>query len=465
MRLSFYGGTRRVTGSSHTIDVNGQRVLLDCGMFQGRRKEARKLNRNLLFDAESVNDVILGHAHIDHSGNLPNLYVNGFEGTIHATKATDDLCHYMLPDSAYLQERDASIVSRKHKRKGLPPVDPIYRIPDAMETIRMFKPHPYDQWIEIHDGFRFKFVEAGHILGSALILMEIKEDGKTKRIGYAVDLGRKNLPLLRDPYQFKDIDYLIMESTYGNRQHENIELAKTQLEAIIMKTINRGGKIIIPSFAVERTQEIIYHLHNLTYENVIPEIPIFVDSPLAVNVTDVFRKNQEILDEEYQKVLREQENPFGFDSLNYVRSVEESKELNRSNQPSIIISASGMCEGGRILHHLEHNIEDERNTILIVGFMAENTLGRKLVEGTDRVRIFGDVHKRKAEVKSAGSFSAHADQDELIEYAKNVIEHGRVKKIFLVHGEETASLELALSIKDLDFKEVYVPHAEDWVEL
>ncbi len=465
MRISFYGGTREVTGSSHIIDANGKRVLLDCGLHQGRRQESRRKNKEMLFDAKTIDAVVLGHAHIDHSGNLPNLHVNGYSGPIYSTKATDDLCHYMLPDSAYLQERDATIMSRKHEKRGLPPVEPLYTVPDAMETIRQFVPKNYYEPFEVEDGITVEFVEAGHILGAALTVVDIKEGNRKVRVGYIVDLGRNNLPLLRDPDIIKDLDYMILESTYGNRTHENIELAKKELRDVIVKTHQRGGKLIIPSFAVERTQEIIYHLHHLAYAGEIPDIPIFIDSPLAVNVTSVFRKNEEILDKDFQKVLREKEDPFGFDKLRYIRTTEASKALNRRNDSHIIISASGMCEGGRILHHLEHNIGDKKNTILFVGFMAENTLGRRIADGAEEVRIFGDMHRVGAEIKRAGSFSAHADRDELINYAKEAMAEGTLKKIFLVHGEETQSLELALSIKDLNFKDVYVPHPGDSFEI
>lgn len=465
MRWTFWGGVRTVTGSRHLLESGGKRFMMDCGLYQGKRSEAEKLNRELPFDIDSLDAVMLGHAHIDHSGNLPSLYKNGFHGTIHATKPSDDLCHYMLPDSAYLQERDVAIVNRKHERKGLPPVEPIYAIPDAMETIRLFEPHPYDKWFEISDTTRVKFIEAGHILGAALTVIEERINGKKTRILYAVDLGRKGLPLLKNPVHEENVDYLVIESTYGNRVHENIDKAKDFLRDVVKKTFERGGKIIIPSFAVERAQEIIYYLHQLSIEGALPEVPIYIDSPLAINVTDVFRRNLDVLDKGVQKMLTEVDDPFGFQKLHYVRSVEESKVLNIEKRPMIIISASGMAEGGRILHHLEHNISNPKNTIMIVGFMAENTLGRRIADHEKTVRIFGETHTVKADVVVANTFSAHADRDELIDYVSRTQKHGRLKKVFIVHGEEVQSLEFALSVKDLGIKDVYVPHIGDSVIL
>ena len=464
MKIQFLGATRGVTGSKHLITTeNGTKVLLDCGLFQGRRKESREKNRNLPFDASTLDAVILGHAHIDHSGNLPNLVKSGYRGTIYATPPTDQLCHYMLPDSAYLQERDAEFVNKKHKKRGLPPVEPIYTLADAMDAIRHIKPHPLNEWIQVADDVEYMHIEAGHVLGAALTKVRVKENGKEITLGYIVDLGRKKLPLLRDPEQMRDVDYAIIESTYGNRIHEPIEEAKKQLEEVINRTYERGGKIIIPSFALERSQELLYFINELLVEKRIPRMPVIIDSPLAVNITMVFREFYDWFDQETQQLLSEGKDPFSEAMIEYVRSVDRSKELNSIDQPMIIISASGMAEAGRILHHLANNIENPKNTIMIVGFMAKNTLGRKLADGFKEVPILGDRYKVRAEVFVSHAFSAHADKKELLEYAKNL---GPVKKMFVVHGEETEALEFALALKGLDnIGDVYVPHEGDEAEL
>ncbi len=458
------GATRSVTGSKHLIVTgSGSKVLLDCGLFQGRRKESRQKNQNFPFAPSSLDAVVLGHAHIDHSGNLPNLVKHGYEGTIYATEPTDALCHYMLVDSGYLQERDAEFVNKKHKKRGLPPVEPIYTIADAVEAIRLIRPYGLYRWFQVADDVEIQYVEAGHILGAALTIVKVRENGRELRIAYLVDLGRKNLPLLRDPFQVEGVDYAIIESTYGNRYHEPVEQAKEDLAATINRTYERGGKIIIPSFAVERTQELIYFIHELAVEGRIPRVPIFIDSPLAVNITQVFRRYLDWFDKETQDFLRREGDPFQFVQLEYVRSVERSKELNDLKEPAIIISASGMAEAGRILHHLANNIENPRNTVMIVGFMAQNTLGRKLADGWEEVPILGDRYKVRAEVVVSHAFSAHADRGELLEYARGL---GAVKKVFVVHGEEEQALALADALRELpNVGEVYVPEEGDVAEL
>jgi len=460
MKIQFHGASRGVTGSKHLIETKrGAKILLDCGLFQGHRSESKEKNRNFAFNPSELDAVVVGHAHIDHSGNLPNLVRHGFDKSIHATDPTDALIHYMLPDSAYIQERDAEFINKKHKKRGLPPVAPLYTTADALDAIRLTRPHPLDTWFEIADGVEVKFVEAGHILGSALTMLRIKEGDKTIKLAYIVDLGRNDLPLLRDPHQIQDVDYALIESTYGNRDHEDINEAKSQLADVINRTYERGGKIIIPSFAVERTQEIMYFVHELTINNAIPRMKIFIDSPLAVNVTMVFRQYIDWFDKETKKIYSDGTDPFGSARLEYVRSVDRSKELNGISEPFILISASGMAEAGRILHHLANNIENTKNTIMIVGFMAQNTLGRKLADGWDEVPILGDKYKVKAEVFVSHAFSAHADRTELHEYAKNL---GNVKKLFVVHGEETQALELGMHLQALpNVGEVVVPHEKD----
>ena len=460
MRIKFLGACRGVTGSKHLLTTaGGTNILIDCGLFQGRRAESRRKNREFSIDPKSIDAVVLGHAHIDHSGNLPNLVRMGYRGTIYATTPTDALCHYMLPDSAYLQEKDAEFINKKNRKRGLPQIEPLYTMSDALDTIRLIKPNNLDRWIRIADDVEIKFVEAGHILGAALTLFRITENGKRIKLAYIVDLGRKNLPLLRDPKQIRNIDYALIESTYGNRLHEPIEEAKKLLEDTINRTYHRGGKIIIPSFAVERTQELLYFIHELQGEGRIPKLPIFIDSPLAVNITEVFTRFVDWFDDETREIYSRGDDPFGFAQVEYVRSVDRSKELNHLNVPAVIISASGMAEAGRILHHLVNNIENSRNTIMIVGFMAQNTLGRRLADGWEEVSILGDKYKVKADVVVSHAFSAHADKNELLEYANNL---GKVKKLFIVHGEENQALEFALAVKDLkNIKEVYVPNEED----
>ena len=464
MKIKFCGGVRNVTGSKHLITTRkGSKVLLDCGLFQGRRAETREKNLNFPFDPKSLDAVVVGHAHIDHTGNLPNLVKQGYHKVIHATTPTDALIHYMLPDSAYLQERDAEYINKRHRKKGLPLVEPLYTTADALDAIRLTKPHGLNKWFRVTDDVEIKFVEAGHILGSALTLVRVREQGKMIKIAYVVDLGRKGLPLLRDPFQIRRVDYAIIESTYGNRVHEPIEEAKYQLQEVINRTYNRGGKIIIPSFAVERTQELLYYIHELTREGKIPKIKVFIDSPLAVNITEVFRRFPEWFDEETQEYFRRGDDPFTHLNIEYVRSVDRSKELNEINYPVIIISASGMAEAGRILHHLKNNIGNPKNTIMIVGFMAENTLGRKLADGWKEVPILGEKHRVRAEVFVSHAFSAHADKNELRDYVRKM---GKVKKVFVVHGEETQSLELAIQLQALpNVGKVIVPHENDEVKL
>ena len=463
MKLSFYGGVQTVTGSMHIIHVNDKRILLDCGLFQGRRKESDKKNRKLPFDEESIDAMILSHAHIDHCGNIPNLVKNGFRGNIHTTHATKDLCEYMLLDSGHIQETDARYMNEKNLRKNLPLVEPIYTQQDVIEALKYIKGIDYYNEFDVIDGVKAEFFDAGHVLGAALTKITLTENGETVRLGYIVDLGRKNLPILRNPVIIQDLDYIIIESTYGGKFHEDIGAAEEHLYKIIKKTVARNGKIIIPSFAFERTQEIVYCLNNLWNKNKLPRIPVFVDSPLAVNLTSVFKAHEECYDEATIKLLEYDDDPFGFEKLTYVRETEKSKDINKLRQPCIIISASGMCENGRILHHLKNNIEDPRNMILIVGFMAQNTLGRKLVEKWPEVKIFGDEYPLKAEVKVIDSFSAHADHNDLMEYVTGA--NQRLKGVFLVHGEERRTKAAADGMRKLGIKNVRAPRLGEQIEI
>jgi metallo-beta-lactamase family protein len=464
MKIQFCGAARTVTGSMHLVRINGSRVLLDCGLFQGRRAEAIERNRNFPFDPTSIDAVILSHAHIDHAGNLPNLVKNGFAGPIYATPATRDLCNVMLYDSAYIQERDVEYVNRRHKKKGEPPAELLYSVMDVSHTMAQFVTVPYHQDFKPCSGVTAKYFDAGHILGSASIRLAAEENGTTMRIGFTGDLGRKHMPIIRDPESLGNLDYLICESTYGGKVHAPMTGMKEALSDVIKRTVARGGKIIVPAFSVERTQELLYVLFELFNEGLVPEIPIFLDSPLAVDATGVFRMHPECFDEETLTYLRANEDPFGFSKLNYIRHVEESKKLNTRTEPCMIISASGMCEAGRIVHHLANNVGDPKNTILIVGYQAEHTLGRRIVERQPEIKIFGDVYQLKAEVAVLNAFSAHAGQDEILEYL-STIDKTQLRTLFLVHGEAPQSDALKLKLTEGGYKDVYVPDRGEIVDL
>lgn len=464
MRITFLGAAKEVTGSKHLIEVRGEKILLDCGMFQGKRAESEEKNRSFPFDPKNIDAVILGHAHIDHSGSLPALVKNGFSGPIFSTKPTADLCYYMLADSAYLQEKDIEFINKKRAKRELELLQTIYTAKDALDAVKQFVERPYNERFHLTSHISAKFREAGHILGSALTELNIREGRKTHRIAYLVDLGRRGLPLLKNPEQINTAETFILESTYGDRTHDPFEFAKKKLEQTINRTLERGGKIVVPSFAMERTQELLFCLHELTREKSIPEIPIYIDSPLAINITQVFRRNIEFLDRNARKMILNNEDPFGFGKVRYVRNANESKALNDDNSPMVIISASGMCEAGRILHHLKNNIENPKSTILIVGFQAQNTLGRKLVEKVSPVNILGESYKVRADVVTINSFSAHPDRNELLEYVKNA--GIKLKRIFLVHGEEAQITSLAQGIRELRPNiDVFIPNEGDSVEL
>jgi metallo-beta-lactamase family protein len=451
MNIQFIGAARTVTGSMHLISVNGTKILLDCGLFQGKRSEAYERNRKFPFEPSKIDAVILSHAHIDHAGNLPNLVKNGFTGPIYATEATRDLCNIMLYDSAYIQQRDIEYVNKKHQKKNEPLVQPMYDIVDVTTAMSQFVSISYQKKIQVVSGIGATFLDAGHILGSAVTLLEIEEKGNRKTIGFTGDLGRKNAPIIKDPQPIGSVDVLISESTYGGKLHDPIDGMKDSLCQIIKRTAERGGKVIVPSFSVGRTQEIVYLLSELFDEGRLPVIPIYVDSPLAVNATDIFRSHTECFDEETLAHIHANEDPFGFDRLIYVRSVDESKKLNSLKSSCVIISASGMCEGGRIVHHLANNIENPKNTILIIGFQAEHTLGRRLVEKQPEINIFGEIHKLNAEVVVLNSFSAHAGQDELVQYI-TAADQGQLKKVFLVHGEIAQIEKFSAKLKEVGMK-------------
>ena len=463
MTLQFLGAAQTVTGSMHLLTANGSRVLLDCGLYQGRRAEAFERNRNFPFEASGINAVVLSHAHIDHAGNLPNLVKSGFRGTIFATSATRDLSGVMLYDSAYVQERDVEYVNKQNRKRKEPPIEPIYTSEDVEQTLAQMVGVRYRQKTEVAEGISITFVDAGHLLGSAVTLIEVQENGKTTVLGFSGDLGRKDMPILKDPELIGDVDIWISESTYGGRLHEPISGMEQRLLDVVQRTIDRGGKVIVPAFSVGKTQELLYVLFTLNDSGRLPAVPIFVDSPLSVNTTEVFRTHPECFDKETLKYILANEDPFGFGRLHYIKSVDESKKLNDIKEPCIIIASSGMCEAGRILHHLANSIQDARNTVLVVGFMAEHTLGRRIVERQPQVRIFGDMFQLKSEVAILNAFSAHAGQDDLVNYALSM-NKSRLKSVFLVHGELAQAQTLSGKLKESGLANVAIPAPGDKVE-
>ena len=456
MQIEFQGAARTVTGSMHILHVNGSTVLLDCGLFQGRREESSQRNRVFPFDPKSIRAVILSHAHIDHSGNLPNLVKQGYTGPIYCTYATRDLCNVMLTDSGHIQEKDAEFLNKKLAKRHEPLIEPLYTSEDASEALEYFRGAPYDKEFEVIKGLSAKFIDAGHILGSAGIRLTLKQNGLTKALGFTGDIGRWNLPIIRDPMFLGNVELLISESTYGGKLHDPPEEMGRQLKKTMNDTIARGGKVIVPAFSVGRTQDLVYALHKMFDEGSLPRIPIYVDSPLAINATDIFKQHPECFDEETRAHLMKHHDPFGLSQLRYVRSAEESKKLNDGTEPCMIIAASGMCEAGRILHHLANNIGNPRNTILIVGYQADHTLGKKLVDNWEEVKIFGEVYTRKAEVVVLNSFSAHADGNELLKYI-GMFDKKQLQQIFLVHGELHRAEDLKTGLNKADFRNVTIP--------
>ncbi len=465
MRITFHGAARGVTGSRHLIEANGRRVLLDCGLYQGRRDEAAEKNRDFGFDPTTLDAVVLSHAHIDHSGALPALIKRGFQGQVHTTLATADLASYMLRDSAFLQEKDAEFATKRDQKRNrrLPPREPLYTIDDAEETLQHLEARSYYQRFLVAPGIHATFHDAGHILGSAIVQLEIEEDGQKRSIVFSGDLGRKSLPIIRDPDQLETPDVVIMECTYGDREHAPLQLAAGQLAEIIRKICDRKGKLIIPAFAVGRTQDIVHTLSQLWSENQIPHLPIYVDSPLAVNATEVFHRHPECFDQETRVLLRSDGDPFGFHKMHYVHSTEESRQLNDREGPFVIISASGMAEGGRVLHHLRNSISNPKNGILFVGYQAEHTLGRRIISRQPEVNIFGEPHEVKAEIFQMEEFSAHADRNELVSWLKG--NKGRPADIFLVHGEEQQAIAFADRVEHEGFLKPRIPHLHESVAL
>lgn len=439
MKLTFCGAAGTTTGSQHLLEINKQHILLDCGLFQGHRMDTFEKNKHFRFSPRELTAVILSHAHIDHSGNLPNLVKQGFQGSIYSTFATRDLSQLMLADSAHVQAADAKFINKKRAKKNLPPVEPLYSAEEAETTLKQFISVGYNRPIPIADGVMLTFLDAGHILGSAQIQLDIRDEetGRRSRFLFSGDIGRGNNSILRDPAHAEDVDYLVMESTYGGIQHGNTEEVNEVLCSTINRALEKHGKILIPSFAVERTQQLIYALQQVTAAGRIPALPIYVDSPLAVNSTEVFRLHPECFNESTYRYLREKHDPFGFEKLTMIRESAQSKTLNSLTDPAIIISASGMCEAGRIVHHLANNISNPATTIFFVGYCAENTLGWKILKGDKIVNIFGEPHEVKAQIVSQDHFSGHADHRELMDYYQQT--KGVKKKVWLVHGERPRS--------------------------
>ncbi|NLG26564.1 MAG: MBL fold metallo-hydrolase [Chloroflexi bacterium] len=456
MQIEFLGANQNVTGSMHLLHVNGRKILLECGLFQGHREEAFERNRHLPFEAADIDVMVLSHAHIDHSGNIPNLVRSGYEGGIYATHATHDLCSIMLRDTAYILESDVAYLNKRRKRRGEPPLEPTYTAADATRSLSLFFGVGYHRPVLITPDVQLTFFDAGHILGSALTALDITENGERYRLLFTGDLGRPGLLILRDPEVVPDVDFLITESTYGDRTHGTPQEAEAALERVVNETYDRRGKLIIPAFSVGRTQELVYALHRLTVAGGIPHLPIYVDSPLSTNATDVFRLHPGDYDDETREFMQTHRDPFGFAGLRYLRHAEDSKALNTRDEPMVIISASGMCEAGRILHHLKNNIENPRNTVLFVSFQAEHTLGRRILEGQDEVPILGDKYKVHARVEHIDGYSAHADRNELLSYI-GALGPRRIQAAYVVHGEEPASAALSASMTEIGLRSVHIP--------
>lgn len=463
MKLSFHGAAQTVTGSMHLVEINGSRLLLDCGMYQGRRKESFERNHKFPFDVNTIDAVILSHAHIDHSGNLPNLINQGFNGPIYATRATAHLTDLMLRDSGHIQEKQAASINFHNAKRGGPIVEPLYTEEDAKQVQQLLKEINYNEEFEAAPGAVAAFQDAGHILGSASIALDLEEKQRKTKLWFSGDIGRRNLPIIRDPVLPKEADILLMESTYGDKPHRSPEEAYIEMRNVILKTLDRKGKVVIPSFAVGRTQELVYNLSRMYDEGDLPAVPVYVDSPLAVNASNIFRNHPECYDKEMNALIQDGHPALNFKLLTYISNLEESKELNTRKDPMIIISAAGMAETGRVVYHIRWAIENKRNTIMIVSWQAPETLGRRLADREKVVKIFGESYKCKAEIATIGGLSSHAGQDLLVEYASGVRQSA--KSVFLVHGEERGALPLVEKLKENRMKHVHYPAMHSGVEL
>ena len=466
MRIKFIGAAREVTGSKHLITTYlGKKILLDCGMFQGKGLETDSMNRDLMFDPAEIDHIILTHAHIDHAGLIPYMYKLGFRGSVVCSSATRDLCAIMLTDSAFIQEHDTFTFNKRRAKKGLPLVTPLYTQADATASMGLFIGVPNEMKFRIDDNTKVTFTSTGHMLGSGVANLEILEKGKITRIAYTGDIGRPVDPILSNPVPFPQADILITESTYGDRLHEDIKGAEDELLKVVVDTcVNKEGKLIIPAFSVGRTQEIVYAFNNFFNKGVLPRVDVFVDSPLAVNATTVFRMHPECFNKNFAAVLEKDPDPFGFDNLFYITKVEDSKRLNDHKKPCIIISASGMMEAGRVKHHLANNISDPRNTVLIVGYCAPTTLGARIGRGDKEVSIHGTLYEVKAEVKKIESFSGHGDYKEMISFL-SCQDKSAIAKTFIVHGEYETQKRYVASLQNEGYKNIEIPSKGQEYEL
>ena len=456
MKLTFLGAAGEVTGSQHLVETDRLRVLLDCGLFQGPRLESWKKNSRFRVEPQKLDGVILSHAHIDHCGNLPGLYRAGFRGPIFCTEATANVAAIMLRDSVHIQEEDARYI-QKHLGPKHPPVAPLYDERNVRDVLRLFEPLPYDKWHELSKDVRVRFSEAGHLLGSAIVEMQIQDRGEARRLVFTGDLGRRGLPLLRDPMRIPGCDILITESTYGDRLHPPPEDLQAALLRIVTDAANSGGRVIIPAFSLGRTQQIIYYLNVLTETGLLPEIPVFVDSPLSERITGVYRRHQDVLDSDAEKLLKVDRDLFEFPLLTYIESPRESAALNRREGPFVVIAASGMCESGRVRHHLKHGASDPRNTIMIVGFQAQGTLGRRIVERQPLLRIFDRQVPLRAKVEILNGLSGHADAEDFKWWLEGMAADGGIGQAFLVHGEPPALQALATLMHDFCDEDPIIP--------
>ncbi|MGQ9683135.1 MAG: MBL fold metallo-hydrolase RNA specificity domain-containing protein [Anaerolineae bacterium] len=463
MELTFFGAARTTTGSMYRVQTGGAAVLLDCGLYQGHYRESHARNSRLPFDPRSIDACILSHAHLDHSGNLPTLMRGGFGGNVWSTPGTRDLCAAMLRDAANIQEQDAAYLNRKRDHLHEEPVPPLYSVADATRSLGLFVDLCYERPFQAAPGIVGTFYDAGHILGSAIVALDLESEPPL-RLCYTGDLGCSCTPILRTPATVPDVDVLIIESTYGNRLHESPEEAEERLGHVVTETWRRGGRLIIPAFAVGRTQVVVHQLHRLMLRKDIPDLLIFVDSPLAVNVTEIFRLHPECLSDEAIEAMGKEQDPFGFGRLHYVHTVEQSKELNFLREPAVIISASGMAQAGRILHHLRNNLPDARNTVLLVGYQAPDTLGRRLLERPDDVTILGEKVPVRADVQSISGYSAHADRAGLLRWVQS-LDPQRLRQVYVVHGEEDSALSLASALRAIGVPQVHVPGPGETVEL
>ena len=467
MKITFHGAARTVTGSKHLITTNsGLNILLDCGLFQGMGTESDLLNRHFGFSPYEIDFLILSHAHIDHSGLIPKLVKEGFKGKIYATPATIDLCRLMLEDSGSIQEADVVYINKRRKKRGESALTPLYSEEDAIKAMKFFKPVAYNTWFEINDEVKFMYTDSGHVLGSAAVSMVVNEDGKEKRLFFSADIGRPGDQILRKPEPFPQADFIICESTYGNRLHEPVKNAEGRLLAAVVETcVEKGGKLVIPAFSLDRTQELIYALDRMEHQGILPPIRVFVDSPLSVHTTRVVEEHIECFNKDLRDYMEKgDQRPFYFKNLHFVSDVEESKAINLLKEPCIIISASGMAEAGRIKHHIKNVISSPNNTILIVGYCTPTSLGGRLGAGAEEVRIFGETYKVKARVETIDAYSAHADYSEMIQYL-SCQDSKQVKKLFLVHGEYEVMVEFKEKLLDEGYRHIVIPEKGESIEL